>query len=114
MEYSKLTMEQAFQLKELEVKARSMTKERLVNELLMLQCRFYTVKGMMESCAGSMGVTIRLEERTPAGIPESLEELSEMLGRSVSTLEAEQYMHEHVRAEAEELDMEAIALGAEE
>jgi hypothetical protein len=109
-----LTIEQAYELKRLELSARSMSRDRLVHELLMLQCRLYATKSTMESCARSMGVTLRLEERIPVGVPDSMEELEDMLGYSLSEEEASDYMYQHVMAESGELDMEAIVMGADE
>lgn len=110
MEELDLTQEQKYLLRRVEIEARAMSKEQLVEALCTSWEARFKLKQTFLANSREAGFLFFLEERHPWQQPETREEFTEVLGYEPTESEAEDYLREMWEAATMELDMDEIVL----
>lgn len=109
-----LTAEQQFVLRRVELEAKELDREELVEALLASWEVRFQMKATFMEFARAAGLSFRLEEaRTPAA-PESLEDLEQIFGYEPTDDETIEYMRSLYENATMEIDMDEIVLGTED
>lgn len=110
MEELDLTQEQKYLLRRVEIEARAMSKDQLVEALCTSWEARFKLKQTFLANSREAGFLFFLEERHPWQQPETREEFTEVLGYEPTESEAEDYLREMWEAATMELDMDEIVL----
>lgn len=110
MEELELTQEQKYLLRRVEIEARAMSKDQLVEALCTSWEARFKLKQTFLANSREAGFLFFLEERHPWQRPETREEFMEVLGYEPTESEAEDYLREMWEAATMELDMDEIVL----
>ena len=109
----RLTEEQQFILRRVEIEARDLDKEGLIEALLACwEVRFKLKQSFMEF-SREAGLSFRLEETSNLHAPETIEELEEIFGYEPTEEETIEYMKALYENATMELDMDEIILGGD-
>ena len=110
----RLTEEQQFILRRVEVEAKELSREELIEALLASwEVRFRLKANFMEF-SREAGLAFRLEEARSPSAPESLEDLEEIFGYEPTEEETMDYMKSLYENATMELDMDEIILGGDQ
>jgi hypothetical protein len=110
MEELELTQEQKYLLRRVEIEARAMSKDELVEALCTSWEARFKLKQTFIANSRNAGFIFFLEERHPWQQPETKEEFTEILGYEPTEDEAEEYLREMWEVATMELDMDDIVL----
>ena len=110
MEELELTQEQKYLLRRVEIEARAMSKDELVEALCTSWEARFKLKQTFIANSREAGFMFFLEERHPWQQPETREEFAEILGYEPTEDEAEDYLREMWEVATMELDMDDIVL----
>tara|TARA_Y100000589_G_scaffold119364_1_gene113649 strand:- start:5658 stop:5993 length:336 start_codon:yes stop_codon:yes gene_type:complete len=109
----KLSEEQQFILRRVELEAQELNREELIEALLASwEVRFKLKSSFMEFSRDA-GLSFRLEEARSPSAPESLEDLEEIFGYEPTEEETIDYMRSLYENATMELDMDEIVLGGD-
>tara|TARA_B100000902_G_C27309667_1_gene917605 strand:+ start:342 stop:680 length:339 start_codon:yes stop_codon:yes gene_type:complete len=110
----RLSEEQQFILRRVELEANELSREELVEALLASwEVRFKLKQHFMEFSRDA-GLAFRLEEARSPSAPESLEDLEEIFGYEPTEQETMDYMKSLYENATMELDMDEIVLGGDQ
>lgn len=110
----RLTEEQQFILRRIEIEAQDLEKEELIDALLdCWEVRFRLKQTFMEFTREA-GLSFRLEEAQSPSAPECLEDLEEIFGYEPSEQETMEFMKSVYENATMELDMDEIILGGDQ
>lgn len=107
-------MEQKFLLHRIAAEAREMSRDGLINALLESWEMRFRIKQNFLSTTREAGYVFKMEERQPPRLPETKEELIEVMGHAPTEEEAESYMREVWENATMELDMDEIVLSSDD
>ena len=110
MEELELTQEQKYLLRRVEIEARTMSKDELVEALCTSWEARFRLKQTFIANSRNAGFVFFLEERHPWQQPETREEFTELMGYEPTEEEAEEYLRDMWEAATMELDMDEIVL----
>jgi hypothetical protein len=108
-----LTQEQKFILKRVELEAKDLNREELVEALLgCWEVRFQLKQSFMEFSRGA-GIVFRVDEQRDPFSPDSMEDLESIFGYEPTEEEAVNYIKDVYESATMELDMDEIVLGVD-
>jgi hypothetical protein len=105
-----LTDEQKYLLKRVEIEARTLSKDELVNALCNAWAERFKLKQIFLANSREAGFIFCLEERHPWQLPETEEEFTEIFGFVPTEDEANEYLQSLYETATMELDMDEIVL----
>ena len=108
-----LTQEQKFILKRVELEAKDLNREELVEALRgCWEVRFQLKQSFMEFSRGA-GIVFRVDEQRDPFSPDSMEDLESIFGYEPTEEEAVNYIKDVYESATMELDMDEIVLGVD-
>ena len=110
MEDMELTSEQKYLLRRVEIEAKAMSKDELVEALCTSWEARFKLKQTFIANSREAGFMFFLEERHPWQQPETCEEFEELMGYAPTEDEANDYLREMWEVATMELDMDEIVL----
>jgi|TARA_B100000073_G_C23708517_1_gene563280 hypothetical protein len=109
----RLSEEQQFILRRVELEAQDLNREELVEALLASWEARFKLKAHFMEFSRDAGLSFRLEEARSPAAPESLEDLEQIFGYEPTEEETIDYMRSLYENATMELDMDDIVLGQE-
>ena len=106
----RLTSEQLFLLKRVEMEASHLSKEELVDALVDCWEQRFMLKQAFLTHSRETGLSFRLEEHRSPYAPENLEDLTQVFGYEPTNEEAVEYYQSMYESNME-IDMDEIVLG---
>ncbi len=110
MEDMELTSEQKYLLRRVEIEAKAMSKDELVEALCTSWEARFKLKQTFIANSREAGFMFFLEERHPWQQPETREEFEDLMGYAPTEDEANDYLREMWEIATMELDMDEIVL----
>ena len=110
----RLTEEQQFILRRVELEARELDREELIEALLASWEVRFQLKATFLQFSREAGLSFRLDEARSPAAPESLEDLEEIFGYAPTEEETIDYMKSLYENATMEIDMDEIVLGTDE
>ncbi len=108
-----LTQEQKFVLKRVELEAKDLSRQELIEALLACWEERFQLKQSFREFSREAGIVFKLDEQRSPFSPSSLEELEEVFGYQPSEEEAMNYIKDVYESATMELDMDEIVLGVD-
>ena len=109
-----LNEEQEFILRRVELEAKELDREELIEALLASWEARFQMKTTFMDFARAAGLSFRLDEARSLAAPESLEELEEIFGYEPTEEETIDYMRSLYENATMEIDMDEIVLGSDD
>lgn len=108
----RLSAEQQFLLKKVEMEAEELSKEELIDALVDCWEQRFRLKQVFQEYTREAGISFRLEEARSPYAPESIEDLTAILGYEPTDEEALDYYQEMYESNMY-IDMDEIVLGTD-